>query len=117
MGTSIPVCHRDELQPGERRMVDHRGREIGVFNVDGDLYAVRNYCAHAAAPLCVGTVSGVIYSDEPHTFAYDATTSVISCPWHHWEYRLEDGTCLTDPRSRVRTYDVTIEDEVITVHV
>lgn len=117
MAKTVSVCRLDELQPGQRRMVEFRGREIGVFNVDGDLFAVRNYCAHAAAPLCVGKVSGVIYSTEPHTFAYDPSTSVISCPWHHWEYRLEDGTCLTDPRSRVRTYDVTVEDGVITVHI
>jgi nitrite reductase (NADH) small subunit len=111
----IPVCEPSELEPGGSRMVEHNGREIGVFNVGGEFYALRNYCPHAAAPLCVGKVGGVIFSDRPHTYEYDADTTVIACPWHHWEFRVDDGTCLTDERARVRTYEVTVEDGMVTV--
>lgn len=115
--TTVAVCDVDELPPGERRLVEHEGREIGVFNVGGNFYALRNYCPHAAAPLCVGTSHGVIYADEPHTYQYDPDTVVVSCPWHHWEFKVEDGTCLTDERARVRTYDVTVEDGTVTIRI
>lgn len=114
---TVPVCHVDELPPGERRFVEYKGREIGVFNVEGSFYALRNYCPHASAPLCVGKTQGVIYANEPHTYEYDPDTVVLSCPWHHWEFKIEDGTCLTDERTRVRTYDVTVDEGVVTVHI
>lgn len=115
--TTIEVCTVDQLQPGERRMVEHKGREIGVFNVGGSFYALRNYCPHAAAPLCVGKTSGVIHADRPHTYAYDPDTVVVACPWHHWEFRIDDGTCLTDERTRVRTYEVSVDDDVVRIHI
>ena len=33
------------------------GRSIGVFNVQGQYYALRNQCPHQGAPLCRGKVS------------------------------------------------------------
>lgn len=113
----IEVCDASELGPGERKLIEHEGREIGVYNVGGDYYALRNYCPHAAAPLCVGKVGGVIHSSKPHTYEYDPDTVVVACPWHHWEFRIEDGTCLTDERARVRTYGVSVEQGKVTVHI
>lgn len=114
---TIVVCDVEDLQPGSRRLIVHKGREIGVFNVAGQLYALRNFCPHAAAPLCLGKVGGVIHSSEPHTYEYDPDTTVLACPWHHWEFRIDDGTCLTDDRVRVRTYDVAVESGKVTVRV
>lgn len=31
---------------------------VGVYNIDGSLYAIANYCAHEGAPLCAGYVGG-----------------------------------------------------------
>jgi len=47
----------DEIAPGQRKVVEIDGRSIGVFNVDGRYYALRNTCPHAGAPLCEGTLS------------------------------------------------------------
>lgn len=118
MGESrVFVCNEGELTPGQRKMVEHNGREIGVFNVAGEFYALRNFCPHAAAPLCLGKSSGVIFANTPHTYEYDPDTVVVACPWHHWEFRITDGTCLTDQRVRVRTYKVSVEDGVVLVHI
>ena len=55
-------CRQDlsEIPEGGRKLiVPFRGRAgIGVFNVGGTLYALRNICPHNLGPLCTGHVSG-----------------------------------------------------------
>ena len=46
------VCAAEELAPGQRKLVSHRDRKIGVFNVDGRYFVLANRCPHKGAPLC-----------------------------------------------------------------
>jgi hypothetical protein len=41
------------------------GREIGIFNVGGSIFAVSNRCPHEGASLCKGRVVGLVESSEP----------------------------------------------------
>ena len=54
-----------EIAEGGRKFVNVEGREIGVFNVKGEFFALLNRCPHAGASLCRGTVIGLAESDEP----------------------------------------------------
>jgi nitrite reductase/ring-hydroxylating ferredoxin subunit len=105
------------LPPGTQRVVEIKGRSIGVFNDGGRLYAIRNVCPHHGAPLCRGKVSGRMLPSPPHVYEYsdDAVERVVRCPWHGFEFRLEDGKSITDPeRMRVKTYRMEVEgDEVV----
>lgn len=112
---TLTVCPADELPPGGRRIVEDGGRGIGVFNVGGRYYAIRNRCPHMAAQLCLGKVGGTMISDGPHTYRMDNESPVVACPWHHWEYRLADGRGVADTAA-VRVYPVTVEDGQVTVH-
>lgn len=90
-------------------IVEIENRSIGVFNVDGRLYAVRNRCPHAGGPLCLGEVVGLIESSRPGDYRYDGDRAFLLCPWHGWEFDMETGGSYFDPaRMRVRTYDVTV---------
>ncbi|MCY3901440.1 MAG: Rieske 2Fe-2S domain-containing protein [Caldilineaceae bacterium] len=81
-----PICRVSDLPPGERKIVEVRGRLIGVFNVHGKYYVIRSLCPHQGAPLCRGTITGTGRSVfNPH-------------------------------RLRVRTYDVTVEDGWVVLH-
>jgi 3-phenylpropionate/trans-cinnamate dioxygenase ferredoxin subunit len=114
----LPVCPADELPPGSKRIVDVEGREIGVLNVDGRLFAIRNVCPHQGAPLCEGAVAGTMLPSAPHEYVYGMKDRVIRCPWHKFEFDLESGRSLHDPeRMRVKIYPVTIEHGVVTLHV
>jgi len=42
------ICPLDQLQPGERKIVQIGKRSIGVFNIHGQLYAIKNSCPHQA---------------------------------------------------------------------
>lgn len=116
VSSEVDVCEVEELSPGDRKIVRHDGREIGIFNVNGRYFALRNRCPHQAGPLCLGRVGGVISASEPHEYVYEEDPSLVSCPWHHWEFRLEDGTCLTDQKARVKTYKVGVKAGRVTLY-
>jgi nitrite reductase/ring-hydroxylating ferredoxin subunit len=100
----------DEFPPGTRRIVDIDGRSIGVFNVDGTFYALRNQCPHQGAALCSGTVMGTVTSPGPGEYHYDAERKLLTCPWHNWEFDMATGQSWFDPnKTRVRPYEVLIE--------
>jgi 3-phenylpropionate/trans-cinnamate dioxygenase ferredoxin subunit len=110
------VCTAEELPEGSSRIVEIEGRSIGVFNVGGDLHALRNSCPHKGAPLCKGTVGGTMLPSEPHEYVYGREGSFIRCPWHGWEIDLATGRPFFDPeRGLVRVYTVGIEDGNVVV--
>jgi nitrite reductase/ring-hydroxylating ferredoxin subunit len=102
------VAAADDLPEGERLIVEVGGRSIGIFNVDGELYAVRNRCPHQGAELCRGKVLSGISAPAPGQFVFDREHKYLACPWHGWEFDLETGQSYWDPaHARVRAYDVT----------
>src|SRR5919107_1421751 len=72
------VGKADEIPPGSRKIVRVAGRSIGVFNVAGEYYAIRNRCPHQGAPLCEGKLWGVLKSDVPGSFEYDGSKEIIA---------------------------------------
>jgi 3-phenylpropionate/trans-cinnamate dioxygenase ferredoxin subunit len=101
----------DEIPSGERKIVTIAGRSIGIFNIDGEYYAMRNRCPHQGAALCEGVLWGALRSTTPGEFKYDATKEILACPWHGWEFSVRTGQSWCDPkRLRVRSYEVQIED-------
>jgi 3-phenylpropionate/trans-cinnamate dioxygenase ferredoxin subunit len=104
------VATTDEIGPGQRRIVEVEGRSIGVFNVGGRYYALRNTCPHAGAPLCEGTLSGLVTSGAPGEYGYEREGEILRCPWHGWEFDVTTGRSWFDPaRTRVRAYETTVE--------
>jgi nitrite reductase/ring-hydroxylating ferredoxin subunit len=101
----------DEIPPGGRKIVRVAGRSIGIFNVDGELFALRNRCPHQGAALCEGKLWGVLKADTPGEFEYDSRREILTCPWHGWEFQLRTGQSWCDPRRlRVRRYDVSVQE-------
>jgi nitrite reductase/ring-hydroxylating ferredoxin subunit len=104
------VATTAEIGPGERRIVEIEGRSIGVFNVGGRYFALRNTCPHAGAPLCEGTLSGLVTSGAPGEYGYEREGEILRCPWHGWEFDIATGRSWFDPaRPRVRAYEATVE--------
>lgn len=104
------VCRLEDLPPGTRRQVDLDGRTICVANVDGVVYALRDTCPHQGASLCRGTLGSTMLPSQPREYVVGLEGMVLRCPWHGWEFRVDTGVSLFDPRTRVKTYPVTIED-------
>jgi nitrite reductase/ring-hydroxylating ferredoxin subunit len=104
------VATTDEIPPGQRKIVEIGGRSIGVFNVGGRYYALRNACPHAGAALCEGTLTGLVTSTAPGEYSYERAGEILRCPWHGWEFDVTTGRSWFDPaRTRVRAYETTVE--------
>lgn len=103
------VAEAGEIPPGGRKIVSVAGRSIGVFNVGGEFFALRNRCPHQGGALCEGRLWGVLQSSAPGEYRYRASREVVACPWHGWEFHLRTGQswCLPE-RLKVSRYEVSL---------
>lgn len=77
-------------------------REIGVFLLDAQCYALEDVCPHAYALLSQGFVDG----DE------------IECPLHGAKFHIPTGKCTKEPADRdVKSYPARIENGRILIKV
>ncbi|MCG7205123.1 Rieske (2Fe-2S) protein [Streptomyces arenae] len=103
-----------ELPPGSSTVVypDKVKSGIGVFNVNGEFYALKNTCPHMGGPLCKGTVRGTsaaeVTPDGQPEVRWERAGEIVSCPWHHWEFEIATGRTIFSSRQRVRGYPVSV---------
>jgi nitrite reductase/ring-hydroxylating ferredoxin subunit len=111
------VCRASDIPPGGRRIVEIEGRSIGVFNVGGRFYALRNGCPHRGGALCEGRIGGTVLETDDRSYRYGREGEILRCAWHGWEFEIATGRALVDPAVRARTYPVSIEhgDVVMTL--
>lgn len=113
----IPVGTAEELRQEGCRVVEVRGRPVGVISTEDGFFAVFDRCPHMGAAMTRGTVSGTFQAAAPHELVYGQHDRVIRCPWHGWEFDLESGRSLLEPdRVGLKTYPVTVEDGVVMLH-
>ena len=104
------MCRVEELPPGDRRSVDVDGRSICVLNVGG-----RTLRRRASAPTRARRCAAARWArrwlpSKPLEYVVGLEDLVLRCPWHGWEFRIDTGVSLFDPRIRVKVYPVEIED-------
>jgi len=104
------VATVDDIPAGQRMLVKVGGREIGIFNVGGENFAVSNRCPHEGASLCKGRIVGLVESSEPGSYQFSRRGELLRCPWHGWEFDLRTGKSWCEPdRTKVRSYDLKVE--------
>ena len=102
MAEFVKAASASEIAPGTCRLVILKGKEIVLFNVDGDFFALDNLCTHEEGPLCEGEI-------EVHE---------VTCPWHGAKFDIRTGEVLCDPayeavaRHNVRVAGSDIEVEI-----
>jgi len=104
------VGNSAEIPPGGRKVVQVAGRRIGVFNVKGRYYALRDSCPHQGAPLCTGVITGTARPNfvvgGPPVSEWVRAGEILRCPWHNWEFDIFTGKAISGGRFRVATYEV-----------
>ena len=104
------VARASEVAPGTAMIVAVRGREIGIFNVRGEFFALANRCPHAGGPLCRGRIVALVQSEGPGHYALARHDEFLRCPWHGLEFDIRTGQSWCDPNStRARQFRVTVE--------
>ena len=100
----LQVCPVEELPPGGVKIVQAGELVVGVFNANGELYAIEDRCSHDDGPLAEGE--------------FDPETCAVVCPRHGSEFDLRSGRPRTLPAYLpVATYRVWVEDGVVKLEV
>ena len=103
------VAAVDEIPPGSRKRISAGGRDIVVFNIAGEFFALLDRCPHEGASLCAGKLVGLMEGDVPGAYRLTRAGEILRCPWHGWEFDVRTGRSVSDPkRLRVNAYASTI---------
>jgi 3-phenylpropionate/trans-cinnamate dioxygenase ferredoxin subunit len=103
------VAAAGEIKPGGKKLVTIKGREIGVFNVAGEFFALANRCPHAGGPMCEGRVVGLAQSSGPGHYSITRKDEFLRCPWHGWEFDIRTGQSWCDPKDlKIRQFKASV---------
>jgi nitrite reductase (NADH) small subunit len=97
----LRTAKKDEVPPGMIREFQIDGKTFALSNVEGKLYAINNLCLHRGGPLGQGELKG----------------SVVTCPWHGWQYDVTTGKLVTNTAVACETYAVEVRGDDIFVDV
>jgi len=101
---TIEVGAVDELPPNSVKIVTAGSITVGVYNLNGEFYAIEDRCSHDDGPLCEGD--------------FDPDTGVAICPRHGANIDIRTGMPRTLPATQpVDTFPVRVEDGIIKVEV
>ena len=103
------VLPLSELPVGSSRIVTLRGREIALFNLDGEVFALINRCPHEGAPLGLGLRVGLSQSEKPGCYSHSRPGELVRCPWHGWEFDIRTGQSWCEPaKLKAKSYAASI---------
>jgi nitrite reductase/ring-hydroxylating ferredoxin subunit len=110
----------ERVPEGGRLVVDVGDTTIGIFRVEGKLYAYLNVCAHQGGPVCQGKIIPRVTElidagGESRGFAFDESSLHIVCPWHGFEYDIKTGVHPGRPVARL--IRVTVEEAADGIYV
>jgi 3-phenylpropionate/trans-cinnamate dioxygenase ferredoxin subunit len=96
----ISVGPVDSIPEGGVKIVQSGSLFVGVYRIDGELYAIEDRCSHDDGPLCEGDREG-----------FD-----VICPRHAARFDLRTGTVLSPPATEnVETFPIEIRDGNVVV--
>jgi 3-phenylpropionate/trans-cinnamate dioxygenase ferredoxin subunit len=74
MADFVEAARLDELPPGKSVSITIEGKLVGLFNVDGQIYAIDDICPHTGASLGLGKLNGRIVTCAHHGMKLDVVT-------------------------------------------
>jgi nitrite reductase/ring-hydroxylating ferredoxin subunit len=93
MGTFVRVTGTTDVKPGRGIVTEMTGKTLAVFHVDGTCHAIDNPYFHRGGPLGEGDLEG----------------SVVTYPWHGWQFDVATETCVANPSAKVEWYSVQVD--------
>lgn len=96
MAEFIKIAKKDELKPGQMKLVELDGERILLANVGGNYYAMAEECTHRGGPLSEGVLEGF----------------VVTCPYHGGRFDVRTGKVVGPPPRRDEiTYEVRVDGD------
>ena len=101
MADYVTVALVDDVPPGTGKVVQAGGRLLALFNVEGRFYALDNTCLHRGGPVGEGDLDG----------------TVVTCPWHGFQYDVTTGRNVFDPDVGLETFPLRVADGEVQIAV
>jgi methionine sulfoxide reductase heme-binding subunit len=95
------VCDIQDIEEDKAKMVNVQKERVAIFKYNGKLSAVHNVCKHQMGPLGEGKV----------------IDGCITCPWHGYQYKPEDGSAPAPFTEKIATYQLNLIGNKIYVNV
>jgi nitrite reductase/ring-hydroxylating ferredoxin subunit/DMSO/TMAO reductase YedYZ heme-binding membrane subunit len=95
----VDACDVDSILEHRARLVTVAGERVAIFRWDGKVAALSNACQHQNGPLGEGKI----------------VDGCVTCPWHGYQYRPEDGCSPPPFTERVPTFAVRLEGRRVLV--
>lgn len=99
MSNRTIVCPLDELPLGTCKTVDTGSKMIAVFHHADGVHAIDDFCPHMGAALSGGHVEN----------------GEVTCPWHAWRFRLDNGAWADNPKLKIASYPVHVDGGLVIV--
>ena len=96
----VAICDIADIAENRAKTLMIDGQNIAVFKYNGKLSAVSNLCRHQNGPLGEGKI----------------IDGCITCPWHGYQYRPEDGQSPPPFTEKIETYAVRCYGTTVWVH-
>jgi len=97
----VQVARATDVAPGTGMVVNVNGRALALFNVAGTFYALDNTCLHRGGPVGEG----------------DLEDTIVTCPWHGFQYDVTTGRNVFDPEVGLETFDVRVSNGDVLIRV
>lgn len=97
----VEVASLDEVPVGKGSVFTASGKDVAVFNVGGNIFAIANDCPHFGGPLGMGKLDG----------------NIVTCPMHGMKIDVTTGCFAGRPENGVVPYRVKVVDGKILVAV
>ncbi len=95
----VTIAKVGQIPAGQGKFFVAGPHRIAVFHVEGQYYALDDYCPHAGSPLH----SGEIYQ------------GMVICDRHRWAFHLQNGICDDAPSLRAKTFALRVVGDEIQV--
>ena len=95
----VTIAKVGQIPAGQGRCFAAGTHRIAIFHVDGQYYALDDYCPHAGAPLHSG----------------ELRQGMVVCDQHRWAFHLESGICDDAPTLRAQTFAIRVAGDEIQV--
>ena len=99
MARFIKVARLNDLAPGEKMRVEYDNEDVGLINLNDNIYAISDVCTHDDGPLMDGALEG----------------EYIICPRHGARFNVKTGDFTFPAFAPLPRYQVKIETDDILI--
>ena len=89
------VASEANLQEKGALTLSIAGQDVGLFEVDGQYYAIENACPHAYAYSLLS--EGIVKGDR------------VECPYHNAQFHIPSGKCIRKPGRDLKQYSLRVD--------